>query len=101
MTSEFGALKLFKAVGDVTFTDLEKTGVTRIVSGQRIIYEGQEQLITVFGFLEGAKESDATVTLEDLNAHTSRVNSSPALHYYMKTGKVNIKSLEATGGTGN
>ena len=98
IASEFGGLKLFKAVGDVTFTDLEEAGITRIVSGQRIIYEGLEQLITVFGYLEGTKESNATITLENLNDHTSTVNSSPAMYYYMKTQKVEIKSLEATGG---
>lgn len=100
IAAEFGALKLFKAIGSVTFTDSEKDGITRIISGQRIIYEASEQLITVFGYLEGQKESDATITLEDLKAHSSSVSSSPALYYYMDSGKVKVKSLKATGGAG-
>ena len=99
MTSEFGALKLFKAIGNVTFTDSDEAGVTRIVEGQRIIYEGQKQLITVFGYLEGSKKTDAKITLEDRNANISNTSSSPVLEYNMRTEKVKIKSLKARGGT--
>ncbi|MCK5114673.1 MAG: hypothetical protein KAR11_07935 [Phycisphaerae bacterium] len=99
MTSEFGALRLFKAMHNVTFTDSEKENVTRIISGQQIVYEGPKNLVTVFGYLEGQKKTDATVTMENLNDRTSSVMSSPALKYNMKTGKVETESIDARGVT--
>ncbi|MCD4824014.1 MAG: hypothetical protein K8S55_05365 [Phycisphaerae bacterium] len=91
---QLGTMKMFSAVRSVSFSNGPYS-----VDGQRVLYEGTKQLLTVWGYLPKAKNrTNARVNYED--ARSGRVQSweSPTIVWDMKRDRIRVEKLEGGGG---
>jgi hypothetical protein len=77
---KIGALKLFNATGKVNLTD----GGKQLV-GQRLLYSRLQELVQVYGYLEGQPKADAMIIDKDPIRRTEKIIRSPKILWWRAT----------------
>jgi hypothetical protein len=98
---QFGPVKQFVADGDVTFTDNN-----RMVDGQRVVYEYEDdgpvvlrRMLKVFGYLPGASQKkNARLTITDKPTGRMQTVETPEITYDMLNDRLKTERVNVGGG---
>ena len=90
---DLGPLDLFSATKDVNLKD-----GPRQVLAQRLIYNRQNDLAVIWGYLDGEKPANATVIYEDPKTGRSQSWSSPKIIWYRRNNQIITEEVTGAGG---
>jgi hypothetical protein len=88
-----GPLDLFEATGDVSLKD-----GPRHVLAQRLIYNRDNDLAVVWGFLDGKPLAKASITYEDPQTGRTQTVASPKFIWHRRDNRIFSEDVSATGG---
>ncbi|HOF19253.1 MAG TPA: hypothetical protein PK082_10120, partial [Phycisphaerae bacterium] len=91
-----GPLELFSATRKVHLTDGARQ--LRSVVAQRLTYRRQTDIVEVFGFLPGEKETNASILVEDKDAGTSQEFSGSKITWFRTNDKIVAEKITGGGG---